>query len=144
MKSVQIYLTRKNYKILTMYQLESGAYIASEPIFVLPKEIEVNELSLKIADALQASRQLSESEKDKYWLGTKLLKMMKESSFNKLYETSKSCGIYLGGDKVSIEPYKFDGKNQGTSADESRIVELSSSTGALELTKVIIDLLKGV
>ena len=143
MKAVQVYLTKKNYKIMTMYRLESWSYIISEPIYILPKEVEVKELSSKIFDALQSSKQLLESEEEQYRLGNKLfLQTIKESSLNKFYEASKSCGVYKNGNKICIEPYKFDGKDQGISVIKDRILELDSTTESIEVTKIIIDILK--
>lgn len=142
MKAVHIYLTKKNYKVVTTYRLESGSYIDSNPIFILPENVDKEELSLKISLALEASRQLSEKEEDKYWLGNKLLKELKESSFNKLYENSKSCKIYIKNNRKVIQPYKCLGKNQGLTVDESRVLELDINTSPLALTEAIINLLK--
>lgn len=141
MKAVHIYLTKKNYKVVTMYRLESGSYISSNPIFILPFDIDKEELSSKIFLALKTSRHLSEKEEDEYWLGNKLLKTLKESSFNKLYENSKSCAVYWEKTRIVIKPYEYQGNNQGLAVNKEKILELNHNTSPIELTEVITNLL---
>lgn len=141
MKAVHVYLTKKSFKITTMYRLESGSYIDSNPIYILPTEVSLEELSNKISSCLVASKQLSEKEEDSYWLGNKLLKLLKESSFNKLYEASNSCIVYTEKNRTIIKPYKFKGKDQGLVVDQDRVVELESNISDIELTKIIFNLL---
>lgn len=141
MKAVHIYLTKKSFKITTMYKLESGSYIESNPIYILPSEVSLEELSNKISFSLGASKQISEREEDNYWLGNKLLKLLKESSFNKLYENSKSCILYIEKNKKIIEPQKFIGKDNGLAVKEEKIVELKSDISDIELIEAIVNLL---
>lgn len=124
MKSIQIYLSKRHYKILTMYRLESWSYIISEPIFILPINVEIKELALKVFEALEASCELSETEEDKYRLGNKLLlKEMKETSFDKLYSSSKSCSLVLDEKLVTVIPQKYLGKGEGLEEDEERALK---------------------
>ena len=95
MKAVFVYKTGKNFKIVTNYELESGSYISSEPIYILPLDIKKDEFIKKLFEALNYSRKLTEDEEDTYWLGKNLLKKLKETSFDKLYRTSKSFWIKL-------------------------------------------------
>lgn len=126
MKSIQIYLSKEHYKVLTMYRLESWSYIISEPIYILPDNIEKKELSSKIFNALESSCELSESEEDKYRLGNKeLLKRMKESSFNKLYGSSKSCSVDLKDNLVTVTPQKYLGKGAGLEEEVGQALKLN-------------------
>jgi hypothetical protein len=118
MKSIQIYKTNKNFKILTLYKLSSGSYIASEPIFILDSDIELKILGDKILEALNASHTLKESEEDKFWLGTNLLKKIKASSFNKFYETSTICDVSFDNKTITITKLKYLGKNKGLEEGE--------------------------
>jgi hypothetical protein len=143
MKAAQIYLTKKNFKIVTMYKLDSGSYILSQPIFILDKTVEYEELSKYISLALDNSKELSEKEEDKYRIGSKLLlKSLKETTFNKFYETSVSCGIYVENNNVTIEPYEFKGKDQGLVEDEKRVMKLESNISDIDLTRAVINALK--
>lgn len=119
MKSIEIFKTNKEFKIITLYMLQSGSYIASNPIFIFPADVEVKDLSNSISEALKESRILNESEEDKFWLGNGLLKKIKESSFNKFYATSSSCYISLVNGIISIIPQKYMGKDQGLEMQEN-------------------------
>jgi len=120
MKSVEVYKTKKDFKILTLYKLESGSYIASEPIFIVSVEAELEDLGEKLFEALNASRTIKESEEDKFWLGNALLKKIKEASFSKLYATSSSCHVSFDNGIISIAPQKYLGKDKGLEIEEGR------------------------
>jgi hypothetical protein len=142
MKSLHVFLTINKYKIVTMYRLDSGSYILSQPIFILNREIGNEELSKYISSALEESKQLSEKEEEKYRIGSKLLlKNLKESSFNKLYENSKSCAVYVEENRICIEPYDFKDKVSGLIVNNENIIELKSDISYLDLTKNIIEIL---
>jgi hypothetical protein len=143
MKAVEIYKTESHYKVVTMYLLESGSYIGSEPVFIVPIKSKVEAIWSKISKSLAASRQLSESEEDRYWLGNKLLKVMQESSFNALYKSSRACGVFVGADTTRIDSYKFVGKNEGLVVDMERSRALSNSLTEMEIADQILEVLKG-
>lgn len=125
MSSFQVHRTKDSYKILTMYRLESWLHILSEPIFILPLDIEKEEITNKFFEALNNSRNLSESEEESFRLDNKLLlKRMKESSFNKLYMSSSACDVSLKQDEIIITPLKCLGKNQGLDEDEENLVKV--------------------
>ena len=141
MGSVEIYKTSKNYKILTQYKLESGSYISSEPIFILPIDVNKEEMESKLFEALEASRDLSESEEDDFWLGNKLLKKLKESSFDKLYKSSCSCHVSLIDGIFSITPQKYVGKNVGLDILEDRAVKFFYDNNRSEVLEKITQVL---
>lgn len=143
MKGVHIYMTKNYFKIATMYKLESGSYIDSNPIYIVSKDTSIEEISSKIASALKSSKKISEKEEDIYWLGNKLLKELKETSFNKLYENSKSCVVYVVDSETIIKPYEFKGKENGLIVDEDKVVKLKSEINHIDLTKIIMNLLMG-
>lgn len=113
MKKIEIFKTEKKYIILTMYQLESGSFISSEPIYILPLHSEIEDFASFIIDALKLSRKLNESEENSYWLGKNLLKKMREPSFEKLYRESVSCQLNIENESLFIIPRKYLGKNKG-------------------------------
>lgn len=141
MKSIHLYKTSKHYKIVTQYKLVSGSYLLSEPIYILPIDSKIEVLADKIYEALNTSRRISEAEEEHMWLGIKLLKQMKESSFEGLYRDSASCWISIGSGKISIEPYKYLGKGKGLNIDENRIIELDEMHEPIEVAKIVIDTL---
>lgn len=142
MKACQIYKTKKHYKIATMYRLESGSYILSNPIFIIPLEANDKELSVKIFEAIKNSRLIYESEEDDIWLGTQLLKELKEKSYNDLYKNSGSCTIYLEKGLLEIEPNKYLGKNEGLEAIQEKKSKFDYVEGdELKVTEKVIELL---
>ena len=141
MKLVQIYKTNKDFKICTLYKLESGSYITSEPIFIIPIDVRLENLESKLHKALNTSRNLSESEEDEFWLGNNLLKKMKETSFDKLYRTSLSCNVSLIDDIASIIPQKYAGKNRGLTRDGQIYQVTVDNDNYSEVTKKVIEVL---
>ena len=150
MKGLEIYRTSKFYKIVTMYRRESGAYMLSKPIYIVSIEKSIEELSNAIFSSLEASRSIKESEEDNLWLGNKLLKELKERSFNNLYKNSTSCCVFfnkkglLSKGMIEIEPYKYSGKDEGLEAIEEEIVKIkyNNNTEDAEITKIIIEILE--
>lgn len=142
MKCCQIYKTNKSYKIVTMYRLESWSYIASFPIFILPLQSSGEELADKIFESLKNSRSLLESEEDDFWLGNKLLKEIKESSFNKLYQNSKSCTVYMEGANLEIEPNNYLGPDKGLEPLTDEVVKINVfNNSKIEVTNCILKVL---
>lgn len=141
MKSIQIYKTKQDYKIVTLYKRESGSYIISDPIFIIPIDVKLEDLADKLFDSLNASRTLKESEEDEFYSGN-LLKKIKESSFNKFYATSFSCYVSLENRIINIVPQKYMGKNQGLEIDEGRACRVMlDNNNRLEVIKKIIQML---
>jgi hypothetical protein len=142
MKCIEIYKTNKDFKILTLYKLEAGSYMTSEPIFIMPGDVKLEDLGDKIYEALNASRNLLESEEDKFWLGSKLLKKIKESSFDKFYEASVSCSVSFSDGIVSIAPQKYLGKNQGLEILEDRAYRVTlDKNNRLEVIQKLMQML---
>lgn len=145
MKSVEVYRTKKNYKILTQYELESGSYISSNPIFILSLDTDTEEIANRIFEALDSSRLLSESEEDDFWLGNKLLKEIKESSFDKFYQSSTSCRISKQKDFVIIAPRKYLGRSKGLFTEEKQALKVRfDGRNKNETTAEVIKLLQDV
>lgn len=145
MKSIHIYKTKKDYKIITFYKLESGSYIGSDPVFVMPIDVSSEDLAGKLFEALNASRTLKESEEDKFWLGNGLLKKIKETSFNKFYATSLSCNVSFDKGIIILTPYKYTGKDQGLEMEESRTYRVAlEKNNRLEVVEKIKQMLASV
>ena len=141
MKGIQIYKTQKHIKIVTMYQIESEAYITSEPVFVFSLDEDISKIKDNIFLALDSSRKISEKEEDTFWLGNTILKKMNETSFQKLYVSSKSCMVFLEKNNIKIIPMKYAGKGQGLSEDIG-VIEMSfNSSDKEKITLIILDFL---
>lgn len=124
MKSINIYKLRDELKIETLYLREHSAYMISEPIFILPINSSNEEIANKVFEALEASRVIKEFEEDDFWLGNKLLKLLKEKSFDKLYFSCTSCSIRLKDDSIEIMPYKYAGYKQGMTEVQEDVIVL--------------------
>lgn len=124
MKSINIYKLRDELKIETLYLREHSAYMISEPIFILPINSSKEEIANKVFEALEASRVIKEFEEDNFWLGNKLLKLLKEKSFDKLYFSCTSCSIRLKDDSIEIMPYKYAGYKQGMTEVQEDVIVL--------------------
>lgn len=113
MKACAIYKTKKEYKVLTSYQVDIGRHVLRTPIFLIPLDIPLQDLKNKIFECLNASKSISY---DEYYSGIspkEILKLMKESSFNGLYKKSTSCMIYFDHNQIKIVPYIYKGPEQG-------------------------------
>lgn len=141
MKSCQVFKTKKNYKITTMYRLESWSYIESKPIYIFPLETSIEELSKAIFESLESSREISELEENDFWLGNQLLKELKESSYNSLYKNSYGCIVSIKNNDFVIEPQKYMGKDEGLAVDENKVLNLGVNLDKKHLTKKVIDVL---
>lgn len=141
MKSCQIFKTKKAYKITTMYRLESWSYIESKPIYILPLETSPEDLSRAIFESLENSREISESEEDDFWLGNRLLKELKESSYNSLYKNSFGCIVSIKNGDFVVEPQKYMGKDKGLEIDGDRVLQLDAKMDKKHLTNKVISAL---
>ncbi len=141
MQLIHIYKTKSDYKIVTSYRTESWSYINGEPIFIFPISSQIKDLEDKIFESLESSREISESEEEDIWLGNKLLKSLKESSFNKLYSSSVCVGVFKDEDMYEIKPYKFNGKNKGISGDDTESVKSDLNISRKDLTEKILSML---
>lgn len=143
MKAIQVYLSKNNYKILTMYRLESWSYLLSEPIFILPENINKKILTEKIFYALDSSREISQSEENNYRLGKDLLRKLKETSFDKLYNTSVSCSVFLNNNILTVTPHIYLGKGSGLGEVTQSALKINyNGKNKNEITTQIIRLLK--
>jgi len=143
MKACQIYKTKSNYKIVTMYRLESGSYIISHPICILPLDVSHLVFANKLQEALAHSREISETEEELFWLGNTLLKELKEHTYHDFYNNSTSCIISLQEQIYLLEPHKYLGKGKGLVVDEIRVMKMEVSICNQILVQVIINLLNG-
>jgi hypothetical protein len=141
MKSIQVYKTKKDFKIVTLYKRESDSYIISDPIFIMPIDTKLEDLENKLFEALNTSRTLKESEEDKFYSGN-LLKKIKESSFNKFYAGSSSCYVSLEKGIISITPQKYMGNNQGLEREDDKTYQVTlNDNNRLEVVKDLIQML---
>lgn len=140
-KSIQVYKTDKYYKIITMYRTESWSYIVGKPIFLLPLDITVQELSKVIIEGLNNSRSISESEEATIWNSNKqLLKEIKEKSYDDLYKNSTSCNIYVENQEITIEPNIYLGSRKGLTTNTERIIKLEFlESKHIDIAKLVID-----
>src|SRR5690606_7586507 len=112
-KACAVYKKKKEYKIITSYQLEVGRYVSRPPIFILPISVDIESLKNCIFQSLNASKKITY---DDYYSGISskdLLKEMKEASFTKLYKNSTSCMVYLKDEMIEIVPYKCEDPKEG-------------------------------
>lgn len=126
MKACAVYKTKKEYKILTSYQVDIGRHVLRNPIFIIPLDIQLHDFKNKIFECLNTSKSISY---DEYYSGIspkEVLKMMKESSFNGLYKKSTSCMIYLDDNHIKIVPYIYKGYEQG-------LIELVENTKIIKI-----------
>ena len=143
-KVIEVYKTRKHYKIITNYKLKAGSYLSGEPVFILPLDITAENLSEVFFESLNHSRLVSESEEDKIWNNRKqLLKKLKEPSFNALYKNSVSCDIiYVENQKITINPKIYLGLRKGLVTDTERVIELEFSiSNYIDIAQEVIDVL---
>lgn len=141
MKSCQIFKAKNAYKIITLYRLESWSYIHSHPIYILPLKTSSDELSMKIFEALENSRDISESEENEFWLGNQLLKELKEKSYNSLYKDSHSCMVSMNENEFIIEPQQYMGKDEGLEIVKSRILKFDRNSNKINLGEKIVNVL---
>lgn len=67
MKSSNIYKTKTNYIIGTMSESDIGAYIADDPIYVVPTDIKIEDIQILIFDSLMKSRKGIKTPKRDEW-----------------------------------------------------------------------------
>jgi hypothetical protein len=120
MKTVQIYKTKKEFIIVTEYQLMSKAYISSDPIFKIPLSIADYEFEEFIFIALNSSKTLTESEESKYWLGKEYMKKIGAKSYENFYKNTNSCTLEVENNLMTIYPMKYQGKNRGIHYEGSK------------------------
>lgn len=143
MKSIIIYKTKNNFKIETLYKREHSSYMVSKPIFVLPLDISVEDLSSKLFESLNASRVIKEFEEDALLLGKKLLALLKEKSFENLYFNCTSCSVRLKDSNVEIMPYKYAAYKQGmTEVNEDVIIIPYNSIDKITITNIVLEVLE--
>lgn len=141
MGCIQIFKTKKNYIIITLYKTESWTYIIGNPVFLLPLDVPLDFFIKTVIDALKMSRSISESEEKAIRIYQKgLLKDLKEKSFNELYKKSKSCNIYLDDLKISIEPNIYISSDEGLVNIEEKNTKMSFiEENYNDIIKIIID-----
>lgn len=145
MKSVQVYKTNKHYLIICAYKTSAWSYIVGKPVFLLPLDISIEDLSKTLLEGLNHSRILSEAEEEiiRKYSKQPLLKEIKAKSFNDLYKKSSSCNIYVDNHELTIEPNKYLSSNEGLMTVTESVIRLPFiETNYFEITKRIVDVLK--
>lgn len=108
-KRCAIYKTKKEYKIVTVYQRESWILHDKDPVFIIP----ITSSNEKLGECIFSSLNSSGTIKDSELISSKeLLKLIKESSFKSLYKNSTSCMISLDKERIELIPYK-EAKDRG-------------------------------
>ncbi len=140
-KSIHIFKINGKYKVATCYKLDSGIYISSHPVTILPENVELEKLSEVIFRSLEESRMLKISEEDQFYLGTKgYLKSLKEKSFKNLYTKSSSCAVSLKNNCIVVQLYKIAYNGRGLEEDKNKCYETAFlEDNLLEMTNFIID-----
>ena len=139
-KGLMIYKTLKNYKIVTLYKRQSGSYIISYPVTILPKDIDIDTLCESITESLRKSRSISEKEEELFDIN--LLKELKEKSYDNLYKNSKSCIVYITNQEISIEPNIYRVPRNGLITDKEKVVKLSPfESNLIDVSQILIDIL---
>ncbi|MDM1045913.1 CdiI family contact-dependent growth inhibition immunity protein [Myroides sp. 1354] len=142
-KSIQVYKTKNQYKIITMYRTEAWSYIAGEPLYLLPLDISIQEFLKVILEGLNHSRSILELEVDKIWNNNKqLLKKIEAKSYDDLYKNSRSCDIYIEDKEITIKPNIYLDSKKGLQTDVESIVKIEFlEEKYLEIAKEIIKIL---
>ncbi|MFK8298991.1 hypothetical protein ACI76O_11760 [Capnocytophaga cynodegmi] len=142
-KHCTIYKTKDCYKIVTMSESDIGAYIADGEIFISPVLDNIENLKLKIFQALNNSRlgvKTPEPEQWSIWQ-KEHLKSLKEKSFKHLYKNCTHCNIELKNKSLTIYPLK-ETYPKGLELVEEGIIEMEySPEKELEITEKIIEVL---
>ena len=112
MASCLVFNTRNNYKIITESYTDVGLLITDEPVFILKKPVSNQVLWLAIYDCLKSSRlKIKQPKRDEWGTWQKnMLKLLQETSFDKLYKTSSSCQVKLENDELFLFQYKYKPK----------------------------------
>lgn len=135
MKACEVFKTKKEYKIVTGYQVDVGRYVMRPPVSVFPIDINIKEFKDFIFQSLNDSKPISY---DEYYSGISprdVLKQMKESSFPGLYKKSTSCMVYLDNEKIKIVPYRYNGPESGLNevANDIKIIDFKT-TDEIQIT----------
>lgn len=94
-KEVFISLKKDFIRVYTGYRCESWITIQSKPVFLLHINAENTEIKKCIIQCFESSRHITQKEeKEEYWLGDDLLKLLKEKTWGASYKTSKCDIIY--------------------------------------------------
>lgn len=134
MKACQIFKTQKEYKIITMYKTDTGSYKLMEPIFILPNTIEKGKFTISVYDSLNSSKLIKNPESNN---SKELLQKLKETSFNKFYQKSKCCMLFVENDKVVIEPQIYSTKFKGLETIHDKVVILKTNLKSEVIEEVL-------
>ena len=121
MKACDIYRTKKEYKIVTMYHTDWGLYISDDPIFFLPLNATKEDIASAISKAIDAS---SDIEQPSLNSSKELLVKIKERSWSSLYKNSKCCILYIDKHIATIKPQKCSSKYRALETDKDNVVSL--------------------
>lgn len=126
MASCIIYNTKKQYKIVTESLTSIELLIATEPIFILDKTCSKSELWLTILQSLKSSVNGTKIPKKDEWSDweKKLLTLMEEKSFSKLYKSATACQVKLEKSNLSIIRFVYRPK-MGLVVDEDNVYQYS-------------------
>lgn len=139
-KGCQIFKTSKEYKIITMYQVDLGRFTLRKPIYIVDISEGIDTIKNFIFNSLNESKKITYE--DYYNNGSKkeLLVDLKETSYNKLYRNSNSCCLYLVNGNIEIIPNKFE-KTYLSEVKEG-IRKMNYDNNELEITKMVLDILE--
>lgn len=135
MKICAIYKTKKEYKIVTIYQRESEILHEKDPVFIIPITSNNEKLGECIFSSLNSSRTIKDSE---LITSKELLKLIKESSFKSLYKNSNRCRVILNEGKLEIMPYK-EAKDRGLEEvdEDKKTIDYTKENESFIVTSII-------
>ena len=121
MKACNIYRTKKECKIVTMYHTDWGWYISDDPIFFLPLNATKEDIVSAISKAIDASSEIEQPSSNS---SKELLVKMKEKSWSSLYKNSKCCDLYIDEHNATLEPQKYSSEYRALETDKDNVVSM--------------------
>lgn len=134
MKACQIFKTKSNYKIVTMYHTDTGSYKLADPISILPSDSDVETIAKSLFSSLEASKEIINPNESR---AKELLQKLGEKSYKSFYSKSKSCMLFLEGGKVVCEPQFYSVRIDALEVDKENIREFELSKGELYIASEI-------
>lgn len=136
-----IYKTNKSYKIVTDHRRAGGAYIAGQPVYILPLDSSIEDIAKSLFESLSKSGKISEKEYFNSGGTKEYLKSIKEKSLKQLYSTSNSCLVALKKNTVEITPYRKE-QRWLQAVIEDKVTMHYSTDKELEITQQLLKVLE--
>lgn len=102
-------------RVYTGYRAESWLIIHSIPVYVLKTDTSLLILKEHLIDCFNHSREITKKEEDEeFYLGNKLLKLLKEKSWKSSYNTNTCLVSYRDSEGFKLTFTKFDPKSNSS------------------------------